>query len=142
MSTEQLSASYWRRAARRILRPWRPRTPEGFSFPGAPIVVLTDLDGSPQEHGARSNWPAKEALDALRRVRMPRVIWSGGRRVETEHLQQELNICHPFIAENGGALFVPLGYFPSVANATHRPGYHCGDFCVPYQCVVARSRLA
>jgi mannosyl-3-phosphoglycerate phosphatase len=142
MSTEQLSPSYWRRAARRILRPWRPRTPEGFSFPGAPIVVLTDLDGSPQEHGARSNWPAKEALDALGRFRIPLVISSSGTRVEIEHLQQELNICHPFIAENGGALFVPLGYFPSVANATRGPGYQSVEFGIPYHAVVDGIRLA
>ena len=42
---------------------------------------------------------------------MPLVLCSSKTRAEIEALQRRLLIHHPFIAENGGAIVAPLGYF-------------------------------
>jgi mannosyl-3-phosphoglycerate phosphatase family protein len=60
--------------------------------------------------------------------------------VELETMQQALDIHHPFVSENGAAIYLPRGYFPSVTDAAGRPGYGALPFGQPYQRVVEGLR--
>ncbi len=95
------------------------------AIPGR-IVILTDLDGT-----------LLEGLDLIKRLDIPLVLCSSKTRAEIELLQVDLRIRHPFISENGGALFVPRGYFSLIAGpARDFAGYHVMDFGRPYSEIV------
>jgi mannosyl-3-phosphoglycerate phosphatase len=74
------------------------------------LVIFTDLDGTLLD-GAYSFLPALPALEALRRASVPWVICSSKTRREIEYYRESLRNGEPFICENGGAVFVPDGYF-------------------------------
>jgi len=74
-------------------------------------VVFTDLDGTLLDHDSYSFAPAYPALRLLKEMDTPLVICSSKTRKEIERYRETLENRHPFIAENGGAIFVPRGYF-------------------------------
>jgi len=74
-------------------------------------VVFTDMDGTLLDHDTYSYDAARPALELLRREGVPLVICTSKTRVEIEKFRVELDISDPFISENGGAIFVPKGYF-------------------------------
>jgi mannosyl-3-phosphoglycerate phosphatase len=106
--------------------------------PKLPVVVYSDdipLDG------ARSSAMVAYALELITSAHIPLILCSGKTRAEIELLQQELGIRHPFISENGGAVFVPRGYFGiDVPNATDVAGYEAVTFGRPYAEVVGVLR--
>ncbi len=108
------------------------------------IVVFTDLDGTLLDHETYSFVAASEALDLLARRDIPLVLCSSKTRAEIELLQQDLRLQHPFVSENGGALFLPRGYFPfPIKNARPVAGYEVIEFGAPYhQLVEALHRIA
>ena len=92
--------------------------------PVAGMVVFTDLDGTLLDHETYSYRPALEALELLERQRIPLVLCSSKTRAEIELIQIELRLRHPFISENGGAVFIPKGYFPfALEGARNIEGY-------------------
>jgi mannosyl-3-phosphoglycerate phosphatase len=80
--------------------------------PLIPLVVFTDLDGTLLDPATLSADAAAGALVALERRDIPLVFCSSRTRAEILLVQRELHVRHPFIAENGGAVFIPEGYFP------------------------------
>jgi mannosyl-3-phosphoglycerate phosphatase len=97
------------------------------------IVVITDLDGTLLDHQTYSWEPAQPALDALARRDIPVVLCTSKPRAEVEPLRSALANRHPFIVENGGAAFLPRGYFPfAVPAAVSRDGYEAVEFGSPY----------
>ncbi len=105
------------------------------------LLVFTDVDGTLLDHDTYSFSAAQEALALLARESVPLILCSSKTRAELEALQEELGIGHPFISENGGALFVPDGYFPFEARGARRVGrYRAIEFGLPYSDVVARLR--
>jgi mannosyl-3-phosphoglycerate phosphatase len=74
-------------------------------------VVFTDLDGTLIDHDTYSYEAAKPALTALKEQDIPLVFCTSKTRAEIEVYIKELDSPHPFISENGGAIFVPQGYF-------------------------------
>jgi mannosyl-3-phosphoglycerate phosphatase len=73
-------------------------------------VVFTDLDGTLLD----SEYSFEEALDTLlwlENNNIPVVFCSSKTKAEIEVIRKELNNNHPFISENGGGVFIPLGYF-------------------------------
>jgi mannosyl-3-phosphoglycerate phosphatase len=76
-------------------------------------VVFTDLDGTLLDARTYSFDAALPALGMLRERRIPVVICSSKTRAEIEHYRVKLHNGDPFISENGGAVFVPRGYFQS-----------------------------
>ena len=76
------------------------------------VVIITDLDGTLLDHASYSYAPAMPALELLRRKKIPLVFCSAKTRAEQEAYRKEIEICEPFIVENGGAIFIPQGYFP------------------------------
>jgi mannosyl-3-phosphoglycerate phosphatase len=78
----------------------------------AAVVVFTDLDGTLLDHDTYSYAKALPAMKHLLQRAVPIVFCSSKTRAEQEIYRQELGLFHPFIVENGGAIFVPEGYFP------------------------------
>ncbi len=105
------------------------------------LLVFTDVDGTLLDHDTYSFSAAREALALLAREGMPLILCSSKTRAELAALQRELEIAHPFISENGGALFVPDSYFPfDVPGSARVDGYQAIEFGVPYADVVRRLR--
>jgi mannosyl-3-phosphoglycerate phosphatase len=75
------------------------------------IVVFTDLDGTLLDVFSYSFEAAEPALRFLREKEIPLVVCSSKTRKEIEHYRALLDNHHPFIAENGGGIFIPAGYF-------------------------------
>jgi len=74
-------------------------------------LVFTDLDGTLLDHETYSFEPALPALKALKERNVPLIICTSKTRAEIEQVRTELHNTHPFISENGGAIFIPKSYF-------------------------------
>jgi mannosyl-3-phosphoglycerate phosphatase len=97
------------------------------------LVVFTDLDGTLLDATTYRFEAARPALDRLRERDIPLVICTSKTRAEVEPLRKDLDNRHPFIVENGGALYVPEGYFQNPPlGSTQRNGYQVVEFGVPY----------
>jgi mannosyl-3-phosphoglycerate phosphatase len=75
------------------------------------LVIFTDLDGTLLDRNTYSFEPAQPALDLIRQKDIPLVLSSSKTGAEIEFYRKELENGHPFISENGGAVFVPKDYF-------------------------------
>lgn len=75
-----------------------------------PLLVFTDLDGTLLDHQTYSFYGAEEALQLLRQHAIPIILTSSKTKAELLSLQRLLGLNEPFIAENGGGIFVPAGY--------------------------------
>jgi mannosyl-3-phosphoglycerate phosphatase family protein len=111
----------------------------------APILVFSDLDATLLDPRRHSNVDevTREALARVVRERVPIVLSSMRTRAEVEAIQQELGITHPFICENGAAVFIPNGYFGfDIPHARDIAGYKAVEFGRPYTEVVRRLHHA
>jgi len=97
------------------------------------LIVFTDLDGSLLDGTTYSYEAATPALNALREQGIPLILVSSKTRAEMEPLRQRLDHHDPFIVENGGAVFVPHGFFdfPLERMRTRLP-YHVIELGLPY----------
>ena len=75
------------------------------------LIIFTDLDGTLLDHKTYAATKARQALLCLKKNNIPLIICTSKTRPEIEFYRQKLRISHPFIAENGGAIFIPKGYF-------------------------------
>ncbi len=80
------------------------------------LVVFTDLDGTLLDASSYSFEGALPGLCLIKEKKTPLVICSSKTRKEIEHYRILLNNDGPFIAENGGGIFIPAGYFGSGAE--------------------------
>lgn len=74
-------------------------------------VIFTDLDQTLLDHRTYSFEAAKPALELIKRQNIPLVFCSSKTRAEMEVWRRKMDNIHPFIVENGGAVFIPKGYF-------------------------------
>jgi mannosyl-3-phosphoglycerate phosphatase len=88
----------------------------------AELLVATDLDGCLLDEQTYSYEPARPALDALARRRVPLVLCSSKTRAEMQPLARELG-SGPFVVENGGAIVAPPGHLPRLAGRRDPEGY-------------------
>ena len=79
-----------------------------------PLFIVTDLDGTLLDAKTYDIGPARDALLRVASAGIPLVLCSSKTRAEIEALQVRLDLHHPFITENGGAIVAPLGYFDRV----------------------------
>ena len=84
------------------------------------MVIVSDLDGTLLDHETYSPDAAQPALDRIREAGIPLVLCTSKTRAELEPLRRALRHTHPFIVENGGGVFVPIGYFPFVLDNAER----------------------
>ncbi|QIL88642.1 HAD-IIB family hydrolase [Microbulbifer sp. SH-1] len=75
-------------------------------------LIATDLDGTLLDHYTYSHSAADSTLRQLEAAGIPVILNSSKTRDEMLNLRQSLHNRHPFIVENGSAIFIPLGYFP------------------------------
>jgi len=96
-------------------------------------LLLTDLDGSLLDSETYSFDEARPALNALRDEHIPIILVSGKTRAEIEPLRERLDHQHPFIVENGAAVYVPLdtfGFQPE--RSRRRASHHVIELGTPY----------
>lgn len=77
----------------------------------AQLLIFTDLDGSLLDHHNYRHDEADELLNRLEQQSVPVIPVSSKTQAEIELLRDSLNSQHPFIVENGAAVFIPVGYF-------------------------------
>jgi mannosyl-3-phosphoglycerate phosphatase family protein len=105
------------------------------------LVVVTDIDDSLLEPGARALPSERAALDFLTDRGIPLVINSSRTHAEIERIQETLRLLTPSISEHGSALFIPPGSFPSIPDRAARAvGGHVIEFGRPYHEVVDAVR--
>jgi mannosyl-3-phosphoglycerate phosphatase len=107
------------------------------------IILFTDLDGSLLDESVYSADPAREALRSIQELGLPLVFCSSKTRSEIDYWRVRLCNSHPFIVENGGALYVPGGYFPTDFHSPmSRDKYNVIEFGIPYDDLVQTLRRA
>ncbi|HMK42701.1 MAG TPA: HAD-IIB family hydrolase [Dissulfurispiraceae bacterium] len=74
-------------------------------------IIFSDLDGTLLDQASYSFGPAKSALRLLAGRSIPVVLCSSKTKAEIEHYRKAMGNAHPFIAENGGGIYIPDGYF-------------------------------
>ena len=74
-------------------------------------VVISDIDGTILHHDTYAFEGALPGLGFLRERNIPLVFCTSKTRAETEYWRREMGNEHPFIVENGGAVFIPRDYF-------------------------------
>jgi mannosyl-3-phosphoglycerate phosphatase len=76
------------------------------------LVISSDLDGTLLDRTTYSYDKALPTIEYLREKGIPIVFCSAKTRAEQEVYRRKLKILHPFIVENGGAIYIPTNYFP------------------------------
>jgi mannosyl-3-phosphoglycerate phosphatase len=105
------------------------------------LVVVTDIDDSLLEPGADALPSERAALEFLSVRDVPLVINSSRTYAEIERIQETLRLLTPSISEQGSALFIPPGSFPSIPNRAARAvSGHVIEFGRPYHEVVDAVR--
>ncbi len=89
-------------------------------------IVFTDLDGTLLDYHTYSFLPAMDGLELLKSRAIPLCIVSSKTRLEIEEVREEIGNKAPFIVENGGAVYIPRGYFPFKPE----PCREIGDYLV------------
>ena len=74
-------------------------------------LIFTDLDGSLLDHHSYSFQPAATMLAELEQRGIPVIPITSKTKAELLPLRNQLNNPHPFIIENGAAIYIPCGYF-------------------------------
>jgi mannosyl-3-phosphoglycerate phosphatase len=75
-------------------------------------IVFTDLDGTLLDSKTYSYKGSLGEVNQLKENGIPIIFCSAKTRAEQEVYRDELRLFHPFIVENGGAIFIPHAYFP------------------------------
>ncbi|MFQ5602455.1 MAG: HAD-IIB family hydrolase [bacterium] len=75
------------------------------------LIIFTDLDGTLLDHQSYQFAPALPALNKIKQQQIPLILVSSKTASEMEVLRKTLQNTHPFIVENGGAVFIPESYF-------------------------------
>jgi mannosyl-3-phosphoglycerate phosphatase len=75
-------------------------------------IIFTDLDGTLLDSKTYSYEESLAAINRLMKNGIPIIFCSAKTRAEQEIYRRELGLFHPFVVENGSAIFIPRGYFP------------------------------
>lgn len=92
-------------------------------------LIFTDLDGSLLDHDTYSYKEAEKALTKLEADNIPIIFTTSKTRAEVISLRKDMKNQHPFIVENGAAVFIPTDYFPAKPNdCREHDGYWVYEF--------------
>jgi mannosyl-3-phosphoglycerate phosphatase len=96
------------------------------------LIVFSSLDGSLLDSETRAWEEARPALDVLRRLEIPVVLTSSKTRGEIAAHARAMDLETPFVAESGGEVVVPEGYFGHrVPGSVTRDGFDVLPLGVP-----------
>lgn len=73
------------------------------------IIIFTDLDGTLLTPDTYKWKDAREAIELCKRLKISIILVSSKTRAEIEVIREEIGLDSPFVSENGGAIFFPLG---------------------------------
>ncbi|WP_428033458.1 HAD-IIB family hydrolase [Amphritea sp.] len=103
------------------------------------VLIFTDLDGSLLDHFSYSFHEAEPLLALLSELAVPVIPVTSKTRAELAALRIALNNPHPFIVENGAAVFIPDNYFINPPAGSFRvDDYYCYQFSKPREHWVAQ----
>jgi mannosyl-3-phosphoglycerate phosphatase family protein len=77
---------------------------------GRKFIIFTDLDDTLLD----KNYSPEKALPIIKKlnkIKIPIIFCSAKTKAEQEVIRKQLNIKHPFIVENGSAIYIPKKYF-------------------------------
>jgi mannosyl-3-phosphoglycerate phosphatase len=101
------------------------------------LVIVSDVDGCLIDRDTHSHADADQAVERIAQAGVPLVPCSSRTRVEIERLREELGVADPFIAENGGAIYLPNGAVPfPPAGAVRRGSYDVVELGRPHRQVL------
>lgn len=80
------------------------------------MIVFTDLDGTLLDHHSYAWQDAKDCLQLLEQQGIPVIFNTSKTSAELLWWREQMNNRHPFIAENGSAVYIPKGYPITDAN--------------------------
>ncbi len=104
------------------------------------ILIFTDLDGTLLDYHTYSFASALPSLRKIKKREIPLIICTSKTRAEIEVYQKNLKNPHPFISENGGAIFVSKDYFRNIySNLVKKSGYLIRELGTPYE--ILRKKL-
>jgi D-glycerate 3-kinase len=86
------------------------------------LVIFTDMDGSLLDHYDYNHQAADLLLKQLDDNNIPVIPNTSKTFAELLVIRKSLNNHHPFIAENGAAVFIPIGYFAEQPADTRQAG--------------------
>ncbi|MFA6902777.1 MAG: HAD-IIB family hydrolase [Gallionellaceae bacterium] len=95
-------------------------------------IIFTDLDGTLLDESTYSYAAALPALSLIAASGTPLVLCSSKTRAELEIYCSRLQNAHPFIAENGGGIYIPHGYFSARKNSIESDSYDIIQLGLPY----------
>ena len=75
-------------------------------------IIFTDLDGTLLDRVTYSYDKSLAGINMLKRRGVPMIFCSAKTRAEQQVYRTDMGVSHPFIVENGGAIFIPQNYFP------------------------------
>ncbi len=101
------------------------------------LVIFTDLDGTLLDRNTYSFEPALPALNLIRRKGVPLILSSSKTRAEIEAYRKQLKNGHPFVSENGGAIFISKDYFSFQFHYDRESGkYFILELGAPYSVMI------
>lgn len=96
------------------------------------LLIFTDMDGSLLDHTTYSHAAADPLLEFLHVRNIPVIPVTSKTEAEVLFLRKALKNQHPFIIENGAAVFIPKGYFDRQPKDTKDVGdYWVKEFVKP-----------
>ena len=97
----------------------------------ANCLVATDMDGTLLNHHDYRYDAVLPCLGELEKAGIPVILNTSKTFAELQQWRERLSIKHPFIVENGSAIFIPTGYFDDQTLASvSLPVTRKGDFQV------------
>ena len=93
------------------------------------IIIFSDLDGSLLDHDTYSHAAADKLLSSLDSQNIPVIPSTSKTFSELRDIREELGNPHPFVVENGAAVYIPGGYFNEVPeDLVERHGFAVKEF--------------
>jgi mannosyl-3-phosphoglycerate phosphatase len=98
------------------------------------LIVFSDLDHTLLDSRDYSHARAAPGLALLNERKIPLVLCTSKTRSEVEFHRRGLDNHHPFVVENGGAIYIPAGYFGfDFAHDRRTRDYFVIELGMPYQ---------
>ena len=91
-------------------------------YPTSQLLIFSDLDGCLLDHHDYSFQPAEAMLEKLEFLHIPVIPTTSKTESELLHLRRSFGNAHPFIVENGAAIYLPKSYFPKSFEDTDDAG--------------------
>jgi mannosyl-3-phosphoglycerate phosphatase len=91
-------------------------------------VIFTDLDGTLLDFDTYSFERAREVLTYIRKKKIPLVAVTSKTAAEVQQIIKAMDICHPFVVENGGGIFFPETYQGEFPRTQMEDGYYIVPF--------------